>query len=71
MPASVPAIRYADRHTTALLARLRLDPRRFDAVFTALGQAFDAGADSGLDKATAGPRAPLGYPGAPSAGGGC
>ena len=62
MPSSIPAIRYADRHTAALLERLGLEPRRFNAVFSALTEAFDAGADSSLDKATSGPRAPLGYP---------
>lgn len=62
MPASIPAIRHADRHTQALLNRMRLPPERFGEIFSALTKAFDAGADSSLDKATSGPRAPLGYP---------
>ena len=62
MPSSIPAIRYADRHTTALLARLRLDARRFDVVFAALAAAFDAGAGPTVNPAPDGPRTPLDGP---------
>ena len=62
MPTSIPAIRYADRHTTALFARLRLDARRFDVVFAALAAAFDAGAGPTVNPAPDGPRTPLDGP---------
>ncbi len=62
MPTSIPAIRYADRHTTALLAKLRLDARRFDVVFAALAQAFDAGAAPTASEAPGAPRTPLDGP---------
>jgi len=70
MPTSIPAIRYADRHTTALLARLRLDARRFDVVFAALAAAFDAGAAPTVSPAPDGPRAPLDGPAVASPRGG-
>lgn len=66
MPASIPAIRYADRRTTALLAKLRLDARRFDVIFTALATAFDAGAAPTASEGPSDPRAPLDGPAAAS-----
>lgn len=72
MPSSIPAIRYADRHTAALLERLGLEPRRFNAVFSALTEAFDSGVASvpdGIDRTKwFSPPLGLGDPDAPRTG---